>query len=368
MRRVVIVGGGVLGTMHAVEARRMGLEVVHLDRDAEPRGATVRNLGMVWVSGRASGFELTNALRARELWASLGSWVPDIGFRADGSLTLAQHPAEVAVLEQYSERDDADQRSVRLLGPDEVRQVNPALKGDLLAGLWCTADAVVEPGHAMPAIRRWLASGGGYAFHPDRTAVAVKPGSVTDHTGAVHEGDVVVLCPGATRDGLFGELLHRSPIRHVLVQMAETEAFDERLTTCIADGDSLRYHPGLAVEAASALPGRDPVAEDLGLQLLVSQRAGGELTIGEAHTSDEPFDFATDARAERHLLGRLESLLGRPAPAVARRWTGVYAQCTDDRLWYTEAVEPGVVLVTGAGGRGMTLAPAIAEQTFLGLL
>jgi 2-polyprenyl-6-methoxyphenol hydroxylase-like FAD-dependent oxidoreductase len=39
---VVIAGGGVLGTMHAVMARRRGFEVVQLEREAEARGASVR--------------------------------------------------------------------------------------------------------------------------------------------------------------------------------------------------------------------------------------------------------------------------------------------------------------------------------------
>jgi len=87
MDRVVIVGGGALGLMHAVSARRRGLDVVHLEREPGPRGATVRNFGLVWVSGRAGGPELDLALRARELWEQLGAEVPAAGFRPDGSLT-----------------------------------------------------------------------------------------------------------------------------------------------------------------------------------------------------------------------------------------------------------------------------------------
>ena len=45
---MVIAGGGVLGTMHAVMARRRGFEVVQLEREAEARGASVRNFGLVW--------------------------------------------------------------------------------------------------------------------------------------------------------------------------------------------------------------------------------------------------------------------------------------------------------------------------------
>jgi len=49
---------------------------------------------------------------------------------------------------------------------------------------------------------------------------------------------------------------------------------------------------------------------------------------------------------------------------VARRWAGVYTVATDDRIYYGERVDPGVWVVTGPAGRGMTLAPAIAEQTW----
>ena len=70
-QRIVVVGGGVLGTMHAVMARRRGYEVVHLEREAGPRGASVRNFGLVWVSGRRAGAEVNLALRARQLWAEI---------------------------------------------------------------------------------------------------------------------------------------------------------------------------------------------------------------------------------------------------------------------------------------------------------
>ena len=78
-QRVVIVGGGVLGTMHALEACRRGWEVVHLEADAGPRRASVRNFGLVWVSGRAAGPELALAVRARELWEQIAVHSPAVG-------------------------------------------------------------------------------------------------------------------------------------------------------------------------------------------------------------------------------------------------------------------------------------------------
>ena len=80
VERVVVVGGGVLGMMHALEARRRGHEVVHLEREPVPRGASVRNFGLIWVSGRAPGAELDLALRARVRWAQIAAQVPGTGF------------------------------------------------------------------------------------------------------------------------------------------------------------------------------------------------------------------------------------------------------------------------------------------------
>src|SRR5260221_512863 len=41
--------------MHAAAARQRGYQVVQLEREAGSRGATVRNFGLVWVSGRSPG-------------------------------------------------------------------------------------------------------------------------------------------------------------------------------------------------------------------------------------------------------------------------------------------------------------------------
>ena len=94
--RVTIIGGGILGTAHALEAVQRGHHVTQLEREVEARGATVRNFGLVWVSGRAP-FELDVALRSRELWEDIGARIPGVGFRPAGSVTLLRTPREVAV-------------------------------------------------------------------------------------------------------------------------------------------------------------------------------------------------------------------------------------------------------------------------------
>src|ERR1700748_171365 len=158
--RVVIVGGGIIGTMHAVMARRRGLAVTHLEREQDGRGASVRNSGLIWVSGRRAGAELALALRARELWESIAADAPGTGFRPAGSLTVASTEAELAVMREAADLPDAGAREFEVLSPEQVRAVTPALRGEFAGGLWCRADAIVEPRVALPALRGWLASTG----------------------------------------------------------------------------------------------------------------------------------------------------------------------------------------------------------------
>ena len=372
--RIVVIGGGVLGTMHAAELIGRGHEVVQLEREPEARGATVRNFGLVWVSGRSAA-ELPLTLRARQLWERIGADVPGVGFRACGSLTVLRSEAELAVAKQLAAAPDAAQRGVAVLDETETRRLNPALRGEFRAALWCSTDAAVESRVALPAVRAYLEPSGRYRFLPGREARRIDTGAgssvgtatVRDQTGARYDADLVLLCPGATLTGLAAELAGDLPVRRVRLQMMQTAPLGERLTTSVADGDSLRYYPAFDVPAARSLPPQATVGAVWRAQLLISQRAGGELTIGDTHVYDEPYDFAVEEEPYEHLAAKSESILGRTLPPVQRRWAGVYSQATDASVCVRVTPEPGLVVVTGPGGRGMTLSPAIAAETFEGM-
>jgi FAD dependent oxidoreductase TIGR03364 len=364
MTRVVVVGGGVLGTMHAREAIRRGHSVLQIDSDVEPRKASVRNFGLVWVSGRAAGAEVDLALRSRELWEQVAADAPGVKFRAHGSLTLALSAVEAKVMEEVGLMADAAVRQMTFVEPEEIRRINPAVRGDVLGGLWCQRDAIVEPACVLPAVRAFMESTGRYDFLPRRTVIDVDTGEVIDHTGDRHEGDAIIVCPGASYDLPVGLLPADAPVGRCRLQMMETEPHPERLTTSLADGDSLRYYPAYQNASLDLLPPQPTVAASQRMQLLVVQRPDGGLTIGDTHAYDEPFDVGVGEAAYDHLRSQAQLLLGVRLSRTIRRWSGVYSQPLDGAICYRSSPLPGVVVVTGAGGRGMTLSPALAEQTW----
>jgi hypothetical protein len=142
-------------------------------------------------------------------------------------------------------------------------------------------------------------------------------------------------------------LTARAPLRRVRLQLFRTER--------LAAGPR-----GLVIDAARP----DPLSGDDDIELSFAGNGTGSITVGRVAEHEEPFAFDLSERPLEALHRRLGVLLGRPAPPMTSRWEAVLHTCTDGRLWYREAVDEGVTLITGAGEHGALLAPVIAEDTF----
>lgn len=366
-KQILIIGGGVIGTMHAWRLVKRGYRVVQIDRDPVVLQASVRNFGLVWVGGRRAGEELDEAIQARELWDEAASDVRDLSLRANGSLTIARTAAEVKVMEQSMALPDADARGWQLLTAEEARQINPAVRGTFEAALYCSKDAAVEPAHLLHNIRHHLLAHDNYTWVPNTEIVDVNEGPngpvAFAATGEMFHGDFALVCPGADHKRLFGAQLAEAPIRRVRLQMMSTVPLGEELTTSVGDGDSMRYYPAYDVPALRELPPQHPIAAGAKMQLLMVQRTDGTLTIGDTHEYEEPFDIFLREPEYDYLIDVASDILGRPLPKVARRWDGVYSQRTDGAICERTHISKTIVVVTGPGGRGNSLAPAIAENT-----
>ena len=138
-----------------------------------PRGASVRNFGLVWVSGRRTGAELDAAQRARHRWEEVSTDIPGHRVPAVGSLTLASTDGERKVMEEFAAHPDAAARSITYVDPDEVVALNPAVQGDVAGGLYCTQTRWSSPAAPWaPCGTTCPALGSRYLRLPPRTTRA----------------------------------------------------------------------------------------------------------------------------------------------------------------------------------------------------
>jgi len=361
LKRVVVVGGGVIGTSVAVEAVRRGHAVVQLERDAEPRAASVRNFGLIWICGRAGGRELELALAGRRRWIELAGRARGIGLRTVGALVAARNGAELDVLAAAAERQDAAERQLALLTPDQARRIAPGLE-KIVGALHSPLDAIVEPASALRALRDLAASSGRYRYLVEHTVVAAD-GAAVDHRGNRHDADLVVIGTGDFLELVPDAVVERARLTRRRLQMLETEPVAPALPVAVADGDALRYYPVFDVPERNSLPLPEPVVERLQAQLLIVPRADGRLTLGDTHVDDPAAALGSDEQADNYLLRRAGELLPTRQLRVRRRWTGSYLRRADgaDPV-LIERTPAGTLLVTAVGGMGMTAAPAIAAE------
>jgi D-hydroxyproline dehydrogenase subunit beta len=128
---VCVVGAGIVGLAHALEAREHGLRVAVLDRDTRAVGASVRNFGHGIVGAMDDGEALDFALAARERWLELGARA---GFEVSqaGSLLVVDSGDELAVIEAVA-RDE--RRGAHVIGPEQVARLAP-IPTDGVLGAW----------------------------------------------------------------------------------------------------------------------------------------------------------------------------------------------------------------------------------------
>ena len=133
----------------------------------------------------------------------------------------------------------------------------------------------------------------------------------------------------------------------------------------MSDLSLTRYRGYAALPEARALEAKlraeQPAHFENGVHLIVVQGEDGALVVGDSHHYDHlPGPFAP-AAAEHAILDEYRRSLGREAPAVLERWTGVYA-VADERTYLIDAPEENVRLVIVTSGTGASTGFGIAER------
>lgn len=359
---VAIVGAGIVGLAHALAFARRGRSVVVFERDERAVGASIRNFGLIWPIGQ-TGALIDDALRSREIWLSVaeraGNWLVE-----SGSLHLAYHPDELAVLEEFA----ASGRECQLLSAAEVaKRSSVVCTAGLLGGLWSPSELNVDPRQAIPAVASMLAEQGvTFRFGSSVQEIALPNVRTSLETWEVDE---VYVCSGNEFQTLYPSVFSDAGIVRCKLQMMRTvpQPSGWELGPTLCAGLTLLHYP--AFRSCAGLPAlRARLEAELpfhlaqGIHVLVSQTRLGEVTIGDSHEyglTHDPFEYEAVNQAILDYFGGFVSL---PRPEIAERWHGIYPSLPSGDPYLLVRPEPGVTIVNGIGGAGMTLSFGLAER------
>lgn len=366
---LAVVGAGIIGLATALAGARRGMRVLVVDADARANGASVRNFGLVLVTGQERGLMWQRARRSREVWREVAA-AAQIPVVQSGLWMLARRPESVAVLEAFLGTEMAG--GCRLLSAGEARRRWPALTAaPLEAALESTSELRVESRTAIPQLAAWLTQAHGITVLRNTRVLEVAVPGVRTSRGDLYAEHVVV-CPGDDFHGLYAQRLAAHALTRCKLQMLRLASPGGALPAALMSDLGLgRYEGYAALSAAAPLKARlareQPEHLRHGIHLIVVQSADGSLVVGDSHLyAPTPDPFGSE-HVDALILGELRAALGIEPPAVLERWVGTYASAAD-RPVLIDAPDPRVRIVIVTCGAGASTGFAIGEEAVGSLL
>jgi FAD dependent oxidoreductase TIGR03364 len=363
---MIVVGAGIVGLAHALQAARAGRRVLVLDRDARANGASIRNFGFVTVTGQGAPDTWRRARRARDVWAEIAP-LAGIEVHHRGLLMCARRPEAVAVIEDFAAGPMG--AGCRVLRGAELATHAPLRADGVLAALHSPHELRVESRDAIPRLAAWMESTLGITFRRQVAVQCVSEGCVETTAGTFRAPHIVV-CPGPDLASLFPDAFARRGVTLCKLHMLRLADPGWRLPAAVMSDLGLDRYRGYADCASlpalrARLRAEQPEEIANGVHLIVVQGADGSLVVGDSHHYGPTPDPFQPEHVDALILREAQAVLDLPAPRVIERWTGLYPSGPEDAFF--ETVAPGVRLVSVTSGTGASTAFGLAEDVLADL-
>lgn len=328
---VIVVGTGIVGAATARYVAEQGLKCLVLDRTGPAAEASGANAGFI---GYAHALETGTVEFVKKSLALVFQLAEeeDLDLVRDGYLLVALTPEQLAHLRELHSRAFAAGLRSELVGPDELKALEPEL-GDGLAGGLLLSDA----GHLDPVkttlafVRRAQLAGAEFRFGIEVTEILTERGRVTGvrtQDGFAEAGHVV-LAAGAWSKQLAATCRLKIPVEPARGQMLATKPLPHFTRRVI----------------------RGP---EVGLR----QNQSGEVIVGST-VEFVGFNKDVDPATIETLLQKAARMVPRLAAAsVGRTWAGLRPMTPD--LLPVVGRAPGIEglwLATGHSRTGMSYGP-----------
>jgi FAD dependent oxidoreductase TIGR03364 len=365
-KSAIVIGAGIVGLATARALGARGYQVTVIERSGKAVGASIRNFGMVWPIGQPEGKMYERALSSKSIWKEVLTGAK-LWFHEGGSLHMAYHRDELDVLKEIVEV--SEKRPVRVLSAEETKVMSPAVNPNgLLGSLFCADEMVVDPREAIAGIPAYLTGKFGVSFIWNTAISEVDYPTV--RSGAKQwAADEIFVCSGADFETLYPAIFSSSALTKCKLQMLRLEAQPDnwKIGPSLCGGLSLIHYEGFkAAPSLEILKARyqEQYSEYLkwGIHVMASQNGTGEITVGDSHEYALTFDPFDREFINGMILEYLATFAQFKSPKVFQTWHGIYPKMTNGNTEIVLNPEPGVTIINGLGGAGMTLSFGLCDQ------
>jgi len=349
MPDVVVIGGGVVGTMAAWQLAVAGAEVTLLERGALASGATSKSQGLVLPPDHAELVPLWQESIA--MYGRLHDDGAEFCFDRDepiGTLLLARHPGQLSALAGAPVAG-------YILDGDGVAEAEPALAEGMAGGLLIAEGRRTDPGALAASAAEAAAQAGADVRTHVEVKLLGKGGAVVTDAGRIAAGQVLVAAGAWTRR-LVHALGTDIPIRPVRGWLALLAPGPPILRHAIHEA---AYEP--TPDPAPAYPvslgrlSQGPLSEhgaEAAHALGIHQNADGSVLVGASRSAalhEGPESLAALRQNARHAGELIPELAGREVTAT---WTGL-RPFSEDGLPHIGRLDERTVVCAGHGSEGI---------------
>jgi FAD dependent oxidoreductase TIGR03364 len=365
-KSAIVIGAGIIGLATARALAVRNYEVTVIERDHRAVGASIRNFGMIWPVGQPDGHMYEQAMLSRDIWLetcrSSGIW-----FEQAGSIHVAHSTNEMNVLEELSEI--YTHRNYQLLSVEQtsVKSSSVVSKG-LMGSLYSNQEIIVNPRQVISSLPAWLHEKFGVQFVWGVAATRIEYPKVFAGS-EIFSGDEIYICSGADFETLYPVVFAGQPFTRCKLQMMKIRSQEAgwRMGPALCGGLSLLHYGSF--KAASSLEGVRRELEEThhdyitkGIHVMVSQNDIGELIVGDSHEYGMTPDPFNHDHINKMILDYLRGFASFRDQTVIETWNGIYPKLTNGKTNLVLSPEPGVTIINGLGGAGMTLGFGLCEQ------
>ena len=367
-KSAIVVGAGIVGMATARALAIKGYKVTILEKSQQSIGASIRNFGMIWPIGQPDGQLYERAVRSREIWKVYLQTVK-VPYDTCGSVHLAYDDIEQNVIEELYEHFKAAQRPVTVLSPDKVQEKFNGINAiNLKAALYSTDEVIIDPRAGIKNLPSYLKD-----LHNIDIIWGTAVTHVTTNTvctfNTYHHADLICVCSGADFETLYPTQFKALPIIKSKLQMMRFVPNDPnfRIGTSVCGGLSLLHYKSFTASSSLDIL-KDKIMAEMpeylqhGIHVMVSQNDKGELTVGDSHEYGLDFEPFDNHFINELVLKYLQKMMHTDQWTLQQSWNGIYPKMTNGATDVCLQVEPGVYIINGLGGNGMTLSFGFAEE------
>ena len=367
-KSAIVVGAGILGLATARALAQKGYQVTVIEKSQFSLGSSVRNFGMLWPVGQPDGKLYNRAVRTKEIWLDY-LHAAKIPYNACGSLHLAYCKEEMSVVEEIGSFFKSKNRPVSVISKQTVLDDYNGINGEGLMGALRSEDeAIIDPREGIRKLPPYLSEKYGVQFIWG-TAITSVTSNAAFAGNTKYSADMICVCSGADFETLYPAQFKQQPIIKTKLQMMRFKHKDPnyRIGASICGGLSLLHYKSFTA-SSSLTKLRMKIEEEIpeylkyGIHVMVSQNNQGEMTVGDSHEYALDFDPFDKIEINNMILDYLKKLIHIDQWEMIQSWNGVYPIMTNGATDLFLNPEPGVYILNGIGGHGMTMSFGFAEE------